>query len=230
MGFMKKILYHFRSRRLQRIYVMVLFSSLVITLLMAFIAEHSTPSRSSAVTPKRVVTTSSAVLRENALPGTKDWQIPTAQIAYNEIQMYTDTPSVLPNQAISFYVSTQKEGTRYAIDIYRLGWYGGTGGRLVDSLQDLKGQAQGYYNQGTHTLVNCKSCIVNSQTGLVEANWQPSYSLTIPPGWLTGIYLAKCTDASGKQTDIPFIVRSAAPTLYVAVNPDTTYEAYRSEE
>ncbi len=225
---MKKILYHFRSRRLQRIYVMVLFSSLVITLLMAFIAEHSTPSRSSAVTPKRVVTTSSAVLRENALPGTKDWQIPTAQIAYNEIQMYTDTPSVLPNQAISFYVSTQKEGTSYSIDIYRLGWYGGTGGRLVDSLSDLKGVAQGYYDQHSQSLVNCSSCTVDTKTGLVEAHWQPSYTLTIPPGWLSGIYLAKCTDAKGLQTYIPFIVRSLTPTLYIAVNPDTSYQAYNN--
>ncbi|HZO71091.1 MAG TPA: N,N-dimethylformamidase beta subunit family domain-containing protein [Ktedonobacteraceae bacterium] len=207
---------------------MALFSSLVMLLLIAFLAGRSAPTRSVVVVPKRVITTSNAILQENAIPGTRDWQIPAAQVAYNEIQMYTNTPSVLPNQAISFYVSTQTNGTSYSIDIYRLGWYGGTGGRLVDSLSDLEGVAQGYYDQHSQSLVDCDSCTVDTKTGLVEAHWQPSYTLTIPPGWLSGIYLAKCTDAHGLQTSVPFIVRSLTPTLYIAVNPDTTYQAYNN--
>ncbi len=230
---MKDTLHGLWSQKLWRIIIVTFFAVFLVILLTTLVLRQQGPDSSLASTsagapPPKAPLINPAIVQENELPGTTAWQIPPSQIAYNQIQMYASTPSVLPNQTISFYISTQTEGTRYAIDIYRLGWYGGTGGRLVDSLQDLKGQAQGYYNQGTHTLVNCKSCIVNSQTGLVEANWQPSYSLTIPPGWLTGIYLAKCTDASGKQTDIPFIVRTASPTLYVAVNPDTTYEAYNN--
>ncbi|HEU5227515.1 MAG TPA: N,N-dimethylformamidase beta subunit family domain-containing protein [Ktedonobacteraceae bacterium] len=225
---MKTILNNLWSVKLRRIYTVALFSLLVVGLLMAFMMEHQTPAASSVVPAKKVAPISSAILRENALPGTSNWQLSPDQIAYNEIQMYTDTPSVLPNQTISFYVSTQKEGTAYTIDIYRLGWYGGMGGRLVDELDNLKGSAQGYYDQHSQTLVNCSSCIVDSKTGLVEAHWQPSYTLTIPPGWLSGIYLAKCTDASGLQTYVSFVVRSLTPTLYIAVNPDTSYQAYNN--
>ncbi len=88
------------------------------------------------------------------------------------------------------------------------------------------GQAQGYYDSQTHRLVNCRSCSVNTKIGLVEANWQPSYTLKVPSRWLTGIYLAKFTDAEGMQTYTPFIVRGNFHSVYVAVTPDTTYAAY----
>jgi hypothetical protein len=29
-------------------------------------------------------------------------------------------------------------------------------------------------------LVNCISCYVDTKTGLIESNWQPSYTLTVP--------------------------------------------------
>ena len=48
----------------------------------------------------------------------------------------------------------------------------------------------------------------------------------MPPDWTTGIYLAKFTDANGKQTYAPFDVRGNSHSLYVAVTPDTTYAAY----
>ena len=41
-----------------------------------------------------------------------------------------------------------------------------------------------------------------------------------------GIYLAKLTDANGKQTYVPFDVRGNSHSPYVAVTPDTTYAAY----
>ena len=36
-----------------------------------------------------------------------------------------------------------EEGISYTLAIYRLGWYQGTGGRLMSSVQ-LTGKAQGY--------------------------------------------------------------------------------------
>lgn len=133
-----------------------------------------------------------------------------------------------PGHSLTFYVSTQEEGTPFSIDVYRLGWYGGDGGRLMVSVANQIGHAQGYYNSNTHLLVGCGSCYVDVNTGLVEADWQPSYTLTIPSDWTTGTYLAKFTDAKGKQTYAPFDILGNSSSTYVAVTPDTTYQAYNA--
>src|SRR5947208_11397146 len=74
---------------------------------------------------------SNAIMRENALQGTRDWQIRAGKGATTEIQAYASATSVSPGQKLIFYVSTQTEGIGYSISIYRLGWYGGLGGRLM---------------------------------------------------------------------------------------------------
>ncbi len=175
-----------------------------------------------------VIPTSKVILEENAHLGTNDWQIPYGRHASTQIQAYASATSVSPGQTLTFYVSTQQKGTRYRIDIYRLGWYGGYGGRLVVSQRNQIGQAQGYYDESHHSLLNCSSCYVDTKTGLVEANWQPSYTITVPSDWTTGIFLAKFTDANDLQTYVPFDVRGNLHSLYVAVTPDTTYAAYNT--
>ena len=166
------------------------------------------------------------IVDENARPGTDSWMIPPHKGASIEIQAYADATSVLPGQTLTFYVSTLQEGTNYRIEIYRLGWYQGYGGRLMTSVAHLVGFAQGYYDRFHRRLVSCSSCRVDTQTGLVEARWLPSYKLSVPPDWTTGVYLAKFIDAHGLQTYVPFDVRSNAHSLYVAVTSDTTYAAY----
>ena len=170
--------------------------------------------------------TSNIIVQENALPGTTQWMIPQGQEATTQIQAYASATSVQSGDTLVFYVSTEQEGTPYTIDIFRLGWYGGKGGRLMTSITNQVGFAQGYYNNHTHQLVGCTSCSLDPATDLVEANWLPSSNLTIPPDWVTGVYLAKFTDESGFQTYAPFDVRGNAHSAYIAVTSDTTYAAY----
>jgi hypothetical protein len=117
------------------------------------------------------------IVAENASFGTTGWMIPAGAEATIQIQAYVSARSVAPGQSLTFYVSTQKEGTTYVLGIYRLGWYQGTGGRLMTSVQ-LTGKAQGYHDSKTVQLVNCPSAFHDPATGLVEARWQPSYTLT----------------------------------------------------
>jgi hypothetical protein len=166
------------------------------------------------------------IVDENAHPGTDSWNIPPDEETTIEIQAYAGATSVLPGQTLTFYVSTLQEGTNYRIEIYRLGWYQGHGGRLMTTVANLVGFAQGYYDRLRHRLVGCRSCHVDTGTGLVEAGWLPSYKLSVPLDWTTGVYLAKFIDAHGLQTYVPFDVRSNAHSLFVAVTSDTTYAAY----
>ncbi len=168
------------------------------------------------------------IMNENIHPGTSSWEIPGDKEATTQIQAYADATSVSPGQKLTFYVSTQIEGTSYSISIYRLGWYEGLGGRLMSFQANQIGHAQGYYDPNTKRLVGCNSCRVDTQTGLVEAHWQASYRLTVPSDWTTGVYLAKFTDANDMQTYAPFDVRGNAHSAYVAVTSDTTYAAYNN--
>ena len=60
-----------------------------------------------------------------------------------------------------------------------MGWYGGTGGRLMKKLGPFDGAVQPEPIDGPKQLV--------------EAKWPRSFSLRIPSGWLSGVYLAKLT-------------------------------------
>ena len=171
---------------------------------------------------------SNVIVNENEHIGTTSWQIPATEGATTQIQAYASATSISPGQQLTFYVSTQVEGTPYTIDFYRLGWYGGLGGRFMGERANQIGQVQGYYDQRAGLLVNCHSCLVDIRTGLVEARWQPSYTLTVPADWTTGLYLAKFTDANHMQTYAPFDVRGNAHSTYVVVTADTTAAAYNN--
>ncbi len=176
--------------------------------------------------PQPTAIAGNAIVRENTQPGTISWKIPRGRDATTQIQAYASATSVLPGKTLTFYVSTENEGTHYWIDIYRIGWYGGDGGRLVTSIGDQVGHIQGFYEAVNNQLVRCSTCFVNKTTGLIEANWRPSYTLTVSPDWTTGVYLAKFTDTNGLQTYVPFDVLGNFHSSYVAVTPDTTYAAY----
>src|SRR5262249_24158563 len=53
-----------------------------------------------------------------------------------------------------------------------------------------------------------------------------SYQLTIPPNWVSGVYLVKFTDAQGMQTEATFDVTGNNASAYVLVTTDTTAAAY----
>jgi hypothetical protein len=166
------------------------------------------------------------IAHENSYPGTTSWQIPAGKGSTIQLQAYAGTTSVSAGQTLTFYVSTQQEGIYYTVTIYRIGWYSGLGARLMSWQGGLSGHVQGYYDSANHKLVGCGSCRIDLKTGLVEANWKPSYSLIVPTSWTTGVYLAKFTDVRGMETYVPFDVRGNFHSRYVAVTADTTYAAY----
>jgi len=210
--------------KLSRGNVLFLGSSGVALLALLFtLVLRPFPNSQVPVTPISYI-----IQNENTHLGTSSWQIPYDKGAITQIQAYAGATSVSPGQKLTFYVSTREEGMLYSISIYRLGWYGGLGGRLMSLQGNQIGHAQGYYDPSTKRLVGCNSCRVDTQTDLVEAHWQASYTLTIPSDWTTGVYLAKFTDANDMQTYAPFDVRGNAHSTYVVVTSDTTYAAYNN--
>ncbi len=104
------------------------------------------------------------------------------------------------------------------IQVYRMGYYGGTGGRLVHSAS----------NVAINNDYTCKA--MDATTGLVDCgNWAATY--TIPGSALpaSGVYLAKLTASTGDQTHVVFTVRDdkrATPSKLLYVLPVADYQAY----
>src|ERR1700731_416606 len=149
---------------------------------------------------------------ENALPGTASWAISNAA-THHEIEGYASLTSVNKGGQVSLFVSTSD--ANYTIDVFRMGWYGGTGAREVLGPIQLAGTLQ----------VTPTSDPV---TGIIECNWVNPYVVTIPSSLFSGIYLAKLTGlSSGKQSYIVFAVRDdTRPSLFLFESCATTYQAY----
>ena len=158
---------------------------------------------------------SNPITVENAKPGTTNWE-PSNQAQNREIEGYANKTSVAPGESISLYVNTASAS--YTIDIYRLGWYGGTGGRLHRTV--------------SRTGVKQTIPTPNATTGLVECKWKTPYTFTLPTGtsaWTSGIYLAKLTTKEGKQSHIPFVVRDDTRFVtYLFQSSVTTWQAYNN--
>lgn len=176
--------------------------------------------------PRQVVLASNPIVAENTRPGSAGWQL--SKPATVQIQAYAGETAVDPGRSLTLYVSTQRPGLRYSLAVYRLGWYQGLGGSLKFSIGGLRGQAQGYWDDAASRLVGCARCYYQPSTKLLEARWRPSYRLAVPRNWVTGLYVAKFTDAKGYQTMTPFVVRGNRTSDYSVVLPFTTYQAYNA--
>jgi N,N-dimethylformamidase beta subunit-like, C-terminal len=161
-----------------------------------------------------------AIVRENAYAGSGAWK----SASNNQITGYADSTSVEVGGRIQFAISTTR--TTFNLDVYRLGWYGGLGARKMLSDVNFPGADQGHWTGGTFGVASCATCEVDAVTGLVDANWTWSYSLTIPSSWTSGVYIARLSAANDRGS-IPFVVRNdVSPTTLLAVLPVNTWQAY----
>ena len=142
------------------------------------------------------VAAQNAIVLENQKTGTRDWEIADSNLANNnEILGYGDATSINKGEALNLKVSLAQAG-QYNVDVYRLGYYDGNGGRLVTSVTGLNGVTQ------------ADPTITNPNTNLVEYNWNTSYTLQTGSDWTTGLYFVKLTDSqSGKENYIQFVLR-----------------------
>ena len=153
-----------------------------------------------------------AIQAENAKAGDASWDQFASVAKQDAINGYGSAISVNRGSPIDFFVTTT--AASFTIDIYRTGWYGGTGARKVVALGTFP---------GVHQAIPPPDPV----TGMVACNWQKTTTLNIPSTWITGIYLAKLTAAGGNQSFIFFTVRNDGGTEAIDFQASvTTYQAY----
>jgi hypothetical protein len=160
------------------------------------------------------------IQRENALPGSPDWRLPRA--APGAIEGYASRVSVLPGSRLDLHVSTTP-AARYRVQIYRVGWYGGAGARLVACAPACDTDEQGAAQPVPAP---------DPDTGYLNAGWPVTDGIAVGRDWTSGYYLAELvltsgTDA-GRGSWVPFVVREqAARRSEILVQaPVNTWQAY----
>ena len=128
------------------------------------------------------------------------------------IEGYCSHASIAAGETLSIFVSTDPPSD-FVLDVYRMGYYGGTGGRRVASFGPLNGQSQAVPGAGTNRVVECA--------------WTPSIRLKIPDTWLSGVYLGKLRElAGGVESYIIFIVKDDRNADVLFQCSDMTWQAY----
>lgn len=198
----------------------ILKSTAVASVSVATASLAATISKAESDVPQR----SSVIKRENERTGTRDWQL--TRVFINEgkhrtsiIEGYCSRQSISAGDSLQICVSTEP-ACQFTIDIYRMGYYGGTGGRHMTTLGPLKGSAQKVPTMGAEP------------ARLRECRWSPAVELKIPDDWPSGVYLGKLTTIPRSKSEpywqsyVIFVVRDDRPADVLFQCSDNTWQAY----
>ena len=160
---------------------------------------------------------------ENQLAGTDSSSWLPPHFTPTRILGYASEVSVLPGEDVHLHVSTN-DGDRYRIEVYRLGWYGGSGARLLTCLPSCGGDKAGQ---------RLGSGQADPITGVVRANWPVTDTISLPSSSVSGYYYALLRLTSGGEDTgarghVPFIVRDipARRSQILVQVPTNTWQAY----
>ena len=160
----------------------------------------------------------SRVRSENSLPGTRDWMLtrtrvdPASRWRCPWIEGYASHTSARPGEIIRFHLSADP-ASDVTLDIFRMGHYGGDGGRRIDSLGPVRVQPQPLPEVGPGRLRDC--------------TWDPALEWRIPQDALSGVYLGKLTEHREQlQSYVVFVVRDDRRADLLFQCSDTTWQAY----
>jgi hypothetical protein len=186
---------------------------------LAFTAGVGRAPQASAADPNG----DNPIRKENAKPGTRDWLLTKTDVTKNEpvelwrsprIEGYCSDTSVSAGDTLKIMVSTNPV-SEFDLEIFRTGYYGGTGGRSMKKFESIQGKTQPDPPVGERRLRECK--------------WEASVEFKIPDDWLSGVYLGKLNaKKEGVQSYVIFIVRDDRPCDLLFQCSDMTWLAYNS--
>lgn len=163
------------------------------------------------------------IKRENEKHVGTDWQLTKVRLDQQRgfrtslIEGYCSKQSVEAGEKLKIIVSTNPPG-RFTIEIFRMGYYGGRGARLMTTLGPLPAKTQPDPEVGENRLRECR--------------WEPTAEIAIPGDWPSGVYLGRLTRVPEEQNThawqsyVIFIVRDRRPADILFQCSDNTWQAY----
>lgn len=167
--------------------------------------------------------TTNPIVAENALPGSPGWGY-GAQATTLVLDGYTSQNSAPPGGQIQLHV-TGNSANRYRIEVYRLGYYGGVGARLLTCLPSCT----------TDEPLTPQPPVPapDPLTGYLDAGWPVTDTIDVGANWVSGEYLARLQITAGpdlaQMRMVPFVVYERTPQSPILVQVGTnTWEAYNA--
>jgi methionine-rich copper-binding protein CopC len=166
-----------------------------------------------------VCVTGNAIACENSKTGNPASEWETTGNGDEGLDGYTTDISTNVGSTVSFKIHSE---ANYALDIYRMGYYGGDGARKITSLTP---------NQAVSQANVTTACQNSTDTGLIDCgSWGISAQWAIPSTAVAGIYFAHLIRAdTGGDSHVVFVVRNdASHSDLIFQTSDTTWQAYNS--
>ena len=154
---------------------------------------------------------------ENERPGDRRWMLdrtevdPASRYRCRRIEGFCSVASATAGESIDVSVSVDPPSL-FTLDLYRLGWYGGAGGRKIASHGPVHGSPQPEPMVGPERVRECL--------------WPPSISIRVAPDWASGVYLGKLSALDdGVQSYVTFVVRDRRPADFLFQCATNTWQA-----
>ena len=163
------------------------------------------------------------IARENRKPGSADWQLTKVRpdkrgaVRSSLIEGYCSHQCIGAGQRLEFFVSTRPP-SRFQIEIFRTGYYGGRGARAMTVLGPFQGKPQEDPPVGEARVRECR--------------WEASAEITIPLDWPSGVYLGRLMTLPESRTVhawqnyTVFIVKDGRPADILFQCSENTWQAY----
>lgn len=185
-------------------------------------AKRAAPAATPLVPPSSTNTGCAAatIVQENAKAGGTGWQ-PPATITAPLVQGFAQYTSVACGGIVGLYLGTQSTTpVPVQVEVWRLGDYQGSGGRLVWTSPTLHVSAPATWEH------------VDPTTYEVTAPWQETATLTVPHNWTQGIYELRIVPVGNPSAagSIPLVIRDDTRTTpmvqVLATNTDQMYDTW----
>jgi len=163
------------------------------------------------------------IAKENLRPGTTDWQLtnvrPSAGKGFRSavIEGYCRAQSYRAGQTLEVCVSANP-ARRFTLDLYRMGYYGGAGARLMTRLGPFNAAPQPDPPVDANRLRACR--------------WTPSVEYKLPADWPSGVYLGQLATVPESrhehawQSYVIFVLRDDRRADIIFQVSDNTWAAY----
>jgi len=154
-----------------------------------------------------------------APPVPADWRIPVRhRSTRGEVELFLDRSSAAPGERIGVRLSSDQAAR---LTLWRMGYEGGQGGRLVADL-------------GVVASVRQAPPTFEATTGLVScAHWSETFAFALEPSWPSGVYSVRADVRCGGEVehlaaDAILVVTPGRPHDVIVNLPTTTWVAYNA--
>ena len=157
------------------------------------------------------------IVAENQLPGTpmSVWWVDPGDDS-PKLEGFTTQMGTNVGGTVQFKIDNLTGNPNYHVIIYRLGYYGGDGARLITTL-----------NHTGSSVIAQPNPLTDAATGEVDAgNWSVTDSWSMPATAVSGVYIANVTDGT-QIFQIPFVISDPNSTSAIVFQTnDETWQAY----